>query len=84
MVSTSFVTEYIFMQLCLALFACKFISGANIDIDRLHMGYGVVVSTYGLHRGDRGSNPGNRLFLCPLDVLNVLYCHQSVPCVVVN
>ena len=22
----------------------------------------------------------NRLFLCPLDVLHILYCHQPVPC----
>ena len=22
----------------------------------------------------------NRLFLCPLDVLNILHCHQPVPC----
>ena len=34
-----------------------------------------------LHHGDRGSNPGtNRLFVCPLDVLNILYCDQPVPC----
>ena len=26
----------------------------------------------------------NRLFLCPLDVLYVLYCHQPVPCVLVT
>ena len=22
----------------------------------------------------------NKLFVCPLDVFKVLYCHQSVPC----
>ena len=26
----------------------------------------------------------NRLLLCPLDVLNLLYCHQSVPCALVT
>ena len=26
----------------------------------------------------------NRLFLCPLDVLNILYCHQPVPCTLVT
>ena len=26
----------------------------------------------------------NRLFLCPLDVLNIWYCHQPVLCVLVT
>ena len=57
------------------------------------MAYGVVVSTFAVHRGERSSNHGQGGEIADLCikraidyfyVLNVLYCHQSVPCAVVS
>ena len=63
-------------------------------IFNLQWAFGAEGSTFVFHCVDQGSDPGhlyikvlfgsNRLFLCPLDVINELYCHQSVPCVLVT